>query len=198
MPPQKRNVIDDADEANETGYKAPPSSPIHNTCTDEADDRFKNIHKKFKDDEDPDGDASGPGTSGSSGAAGGSSSNAAKKAKSSNSSTNGTTTTATTSMFFIHLILRRFTTLLFLLFDSTFLHHILLLSLPYTNVCLIAASILNARAAEFVPSKFNKWSMLVERAILAGSADWHKHEGKIPCGFSEHAKFHQGGYTVKI
>jgi hypothetical protein len=52
---------------------------------------------------------------------------------------------------------------------------------------------LSGSAAWFIPQN-GRFEQLLPREQLVRSMNWHKEEGKIPCGFSERAKFYQGGY----
>jgi hypothetical protein len=55
------------------------------------------------------------------------------------------------------------------------------------------ANSLSGSAAWFIPQN-GRFEQMLPREQLARSINWHKEEGKIPCGFSERAKFNQGRY----
>ncbi|KIW09473.1 uncharacterized protein PV09_00352 [Verruconis gallopava] len=56
-----------------------------------------------------------------------------------------------------------------------------------------ALSGLCGSAAWFIPQN-GRYEQLLPRYQLIHTSNWYKAEGKIPCGISEHAKFHQGRY----
>jgi hypothetical protein len=56
---------------------------------------------------------------------------------------------------------------------------------------------LDGSAAPFIPQN-GRFEQILPREQLVRSVNWHKEEGKIPCGFSERAKFNQGGYRAGI
>ena len=59
------------------------------------------------------------------------------------------------------------------------------------------ASSLNGSAAWFIPQN-GRFEQILPREQLERSFNWHKEEGKIPCGFGQRAKFNQGGYRCGI
>ena len=67
------------------------------------------------------------------------------------------------------------------------------------NVMLtfLLASTLKASAAWFIPQN-GRFEQILPREQLERSYNWHKEEGKIPCGFGERAKFNQGGYRCGV